>query len=70
MLTLNFNCKTKKKEKEKGHNPEKAAMIQRKFVNSKPHSGKENRYIRLYTHPSYGNHETFHPLLCNHLFIK
>ena len=44
-------------------------MIQRKFVNN-PCSDKQNRYIRLYTHPSYGIHETFHPLLCNHLFIN
>ena len=55
ILTLNFNCKTKK-EKEEAHNPEKAAMIQRKSINNNPRSDKQNRYIRLYTHPSYGIH--------------
>ena len=45
-------------------------MIQRKFVNNNHRSDKQNRYIRLYTHPSYGIHETFHPLLFNHLFIN
>ena len=31
-------------------------MIQRKSINNNPRSDKQNKYIRLYPHPSYGIH--------------
>ena len=56
-LDPKFQLQKKKNEKnEKAHNPEKALMIQRKSINNNHRSDKQNRYIRLYPHPSYGIH--------------